>query len=82
VLRGTYTKINARYSKELSGFIDKCLIISPSMRPMVKDLLLHPNIRPHVTIDVAADKAQLLCTMKLPYGGLNQLKNILPKPKY
>ena len=51
-------------------FIATCLTLTPTGRPSVKDLLIHPNIAPRVNLDLKAEKAQLLKTMKLPYGGL------------
>ncbi len=82
VLKGSYEKLPSRYSQDLQKFIALCLILSPKSRPSVADLLENPHIKPHLTFDPAAEKAQLLKTMKLPYGGLNQLKNILPKARY
>jgi len=87
VLKGVYDRIPAVYSTELSKVIGMCLNVIPNMRPDCERLLTHPVLISKMNeADLDAMRknpvhVDLLNTIKVPHN-LNNLAQILPKPKY
>lgn len=52
VIHGTYNKLPPKYSKELSKFIDSCLIKSPRSRASIDQLLAIPQVKSRIRIDL------------------------------
>ncbi|KAL4438137.1 hypothetical protein ABPG74_016916 [Tetrahymena malaccensis] len=96
VCKGTYQKLPKSYSQEMNDFINLCLRKNPKQRPCVNSLLEFQGLQPYLQniLENEEDKENkqpniqknnslnLLQTMKMPYGNLNALKNILPKAQF
>ena len=82
VMKGVYSSIPARYSKDLSSLIATLLQVSPGKRPSCSQILHMPALEEHLLDEDDYEICQeLLNTIKFPRN-IKAMNNKLPKSQY